>query len=362
MDYSIWLSVCYTVILYSSLIAAQQLEYRYHFCTDNSTYTANSSFASNLNATLSSLYENASRSDDFGSISVGKNSDRVFALFQCRGDDSPESCRGCIKTAREEIKIRCPNYKEAIIWYDRCMLRYSNRSIFSVTEEWPKAYMWNPNDIGNAIDQNQFNSNLVGLMNQLISRAESSSNFFAMGDTNGTAFNRIYGTVQCTPDISPSECRKCLSSRVSDIPSCCSGKLGGNVLTPSCIIRFETYPFYTAPPAPPPPANSPSPPTPPRTSSNPSGERKASSRTILYISVPTSAFAVLFFSICYYCYVHKKAKKENSAMKGGNVEDEISSVQSLQFQLGTIEAATNNFAEENKIGKGGFGDVYRVRS
>jgi hypothetical protein len=44
------------------------------------------------------------------------------------------------------------------------------------------------------------------------------------------------------------------------------------------------------------------------------------------------------------------------------VGDEITSVQSLQFQLGTIEAATNNFAEENKIGKGGFGDVYRVRS
>ncbi|KAJ6401844.1 hypothetical protein OIU84_014003 [Salix udensis] len=316
MDYFlIWLSVSYSVILYSPLIAAQQFEYRYHKCTDNSTYTANS-YPSNLNATLSSLYENASRSDDFGSISVGKNSDRVFALFLCRGDDSPESCRGCIKTAREEIKILCPNYKEAIIWYDRCMLRYSNRSIFSVTEESPKTWLWNPSDIGNAIDQNQFNSNLVGLMFQLISRAASSSNFFAMGDTNGIAFNRIYGTVQCTPDISPSECRKCLSSRVSDIPSCCSGKLGGNVLTPSCSIRFETYLFYTA--LPPPPASSPSPPTPPTTSLNPSGERKASSRTILYISVPTSAFAVLFFSICYYCYVHKKPKKENSAMKGGN--------------------------------------------
>jgi hypothetical protein len=36
-------------------------------------------------------------------------------------------------------------------------------------------------------------------------------------------------------------------------------------------MRFETYPFYTAPPAPPPPASSPSPPTPPATSLNPSG-------------------------------------------------------------------------------------------
>ncbi|KAJ6401842.1 hypothetical protein OIU84_014001 [Salix udensis] len=267
MDYFlIWLSVSYSVILYSPLIAAQQFEYRSHICTNDSTYTANSSYPSNLNATLSSLYENASRSDDFGSISVGQNSDRVSALFLCRGDNSSESCRGCIKTAREEIKILCSNYKEAIIWYDRCMLRYSNRSIFSFKDEWPRAWLGNKNDIGNDIDQNQFNSNLGGLMFQLISRAASSSNLFAMGDRNG-----IFGTVQCTPDIPPSDCRICLSGRVSEIPSCCSGKVGGNVLTPSCSIRFETYPFYTAPPAPPPPASSPSPTTPPPTSLNPSG-------------------------------------------------------------------------------------------
>ena len=44
------------------------------------------------------------------------------------------------------------------------------------------------------------------------------------------------------------------------------------------------------------------------------------------------------------------------------VGDEITSVQSLQFDLGTIEAATNNFSDINKIGKGGFGDVYMVRN
>ncbi|KAG6778606.1 hypothetical protein POTOM_014944 [Populus tomentosa] len=177
--------------------------------------------------------------------------------------------------------------------------------------------MSNVNDIGDVTDQNQFNANWGGLMNQLITRAVSSSNLFAMGDTNGTAFNRIYGTVQCTPDISPSQCKKCLSGCFSDIPRCCNGKQGGNVLTPSCSMRFEIYPFYTAPLAPPPPASSPSPPTPPATSLNPSGERNASSRTIVYISVPTGAFVVLLFSLCY-CYVHQKARKEYNTIQEGN--------------------------------------------
>lgn len=39
---------------------------------------------------------------------------------------------------------------------------------------------------------------------------------------------------------------------------------------------------------------------------------------------------------------------------------EISSPESLQFDLATIEIATNNFSDDNKIGKGGYGQVYKV--
>ena len=35
-------------------------------------------------------------------------------------------------------------------------------------------------------------------------------------------------------------------------------------------------------------------------------------------------------------------------------------MESLQFDLSTIEAATNNFSDENKLGEGGFGPVYKV--
>lgn len=35
---------------------------------------------------------------------------------------------------------------------------------------------------------------------------------------------------------------------------------------------------------------------------------------------------------------------------------------SLQFDLHTIRTATNNFAIDNKLGEGGFGEVYKVTS
>ena len=33
----------------------------------------------------------------------------------------------------------------------------------------------------------------------------------------------------------------------------------------------------------------------------------------------------------------------------------------MQFDFGTIEVATNKFSDDNKIGEGGFGKVYKVR-
>ena len=43
------------------------------------------------------------------------------------------------------------------------------------------------------------------------------------------------------------------------------------------------------------------------------------------------------------------------------VGDEISMMESIQFDLRTIESATNSFSDGNKIGQGGFGSVYKVR-
>jgi hypothetical protein len=41
-------------------------------------------------------------------------------------------------------------------------------------------------------------------------------------------------------------------------------------------------------------------------------------------------------------------------------EDDISAVESLQLDFGTIRVATQNFSDANKLGEGGFGVVYKV--
>lgn len=40
--------------------------------------------------------------------------------------------------------------------------------------------------------------------------------------------------------------------------------------------------------------------------------------------------------------------------------EEISIIESLQYDFSIIRAATDDFSEANKLGQGGFGVVYKV--
>ncbi|XP_031284819.1 cysteine-rich receptor-like protein kinase 25 [Pistacia vera] len=255
MASSLWIKFIVSAIvmlIISPNITVQETAYRYHSCVNTTFFTPNSAFSTNLNETLSSLISNAPLSNGFYNTSTGglQGPDRAYGLFLCRRDISPDLCQICVKVASKKIKNLCPKQKEAIIWYEECMLRYSNRSIFSDMEEDTRVYLGNQN---NVIHPSQFNQTLADLMNSLAHEAVSSSNFFAAEDVNFTTVTRLYGLVQCTPDIVSSECCSCLAACVSEIRKYCNGKEGGRISKPSCNIRFEIYPFYSMASHPPPP-------------------------------------------------------------------------------------------------------------
>lgn len=247
----------------------------------------------------------------------------------------------------------CTNEKVVVIWYDECTLRYSNRSFFSTVAESPRLMMWN---IENITDAARFRELLADTMNDTVSFAtsgESEKKYFATKEVNFTGSQKLYSLVQCTQDLTVDGCNQCLASAVGAIPTCCEGKQGGRVMSPSCNIRYETYQFFNStatPPAPTPGVAPPSPTT---------GKGQISLQKIVAIVVPITISVLFFMTFCY-CFLRRKAKKKSDARNVVNVEnDTTTSPESLQFDLNTILAATNNFSDENKIGAGGFGDVYK---
>ena len=230
-----------------------------HICSDTGNFTNSSDYKSNLNNLLSSFSSNTKIDYGFYNDSYGQNNDKVTAISLCRGDKKPETCRSCITNSSQELTKLCPNQKEAYIWYDDCMLRYSNRFIVGSMEFGPRFWMYNPN---NVTDEKEFHEKLnvlLGNLTNLAALGDSRRKFAAGNATAEKSQQTMYALVQCTPDLTQQQCSNCLNQAIELIPTCCSKRQGGRVISPSCHFRYEKDPFYdlvatTPPPSPAPQA------------------------------------------------------------------------------------------------------------
>jgi hypothetical protein len=260
------ISFLFLIIIFPSikLANANNTTQNFHyFCNFNNrgNYTSNSIYHTNLNTLLSTLTSN-NKINNYGfyNFSNGENTNKVNAIGLCRGDVKQNECLSCLKSSTNNLTQLCPNQKEAIGWYEdeKCMLRYSDRSIFGSLETGPAYYA---NNMLNATDLNEFNQVVRNLLDNLTNKASSgdSSLKYAADSARGPNDQTIYGLVQCTPDLSESDCNSCLVQSIARIPiDCCKDKIGGRVVRPSCNMRFETSflfydPIATTPPPPPPP-------------------------------------------------------------------------------------------------------------
>ncbi|KAI9124265.1 hypothetical protein K1719_005565 [Acacia pycnantha] len=324
--------------------AASVFSFTSHSCsTSNGTYfEPNSTFQANLNVLLSSLTSNASLPDGYYRTTLSPSSPfNVTGLFLCRGDTTPAVCQSCVAAASIEITRRCPNQTESIIWYDVCMLRYSNRDLNPMV---PIRSLRNENTIASS-ERDRFDTVLANMLNDVTEKANTpTGKKFATAEANFTSSETLYVLAQCIPDSSNSICDSCFRSAIGILPACCSGSKGATILVPLCNVRYEFYPFYD------------------RTvvSSEPLVPPTSGSRNILLlvaIVVPVLVALALLVVGC--CFLRKRASKKYNTFTEDSTGIDLSEIESLKFELAAIEAATKNFSDENKIGQGGYGAVYK---
>ncbi|KAG8362957.1 hypothetical protein BUALT_BualtUnG0019800 [Buddleja alternifolia] len=244
MSFQTWLPFVIFLILtsISSTFVTAQLQTPYSCYNENGNYTSNSTYSNNLNSIFSSLSSNMP-TQGFLNASVGQNLDRVNVIALCRGDVQPDLCRRCIQDAPDELVSLCPNQRQAILWREFCTLRYSNDLIVGNMADFP-AYMLR--NVDNATSLQQFNEDLRTLLDQLRGQAATGGSLMKVAEGNQTApdFQTIYGLLQCSPDISPDDCSRCLLRAAQRIPGCCGNAIGVRILQPSCTLRYETRAFY----------------------------------------------------------------------------------------------------------------------
>ncbi|KAK7380207.1 hypothetical protein VNO78_32705 [Psophocarpus tetragonolobus] len=240
------------VILITFATTHAQLDepfYLYQYCSSNRT-TANTSFQINLRTLLSYLSSNATGNTQFYNTTfTGSNpSDSIYGMFMCRGDVPSQLCEACVINATQRLSLECSLSKESVFWYDECMVWYSTNYIFSTVATNPGFPLLNT---GNVSNPESFMRLLFQTMNQTAEEAANNpigQKKFATREVLVSELQSLYCLSQCTPNLSPHDCTRCLHDIIGELPSCCNGKIGGRYLNPSCNIRYEMYPFFLSTP------------------------------------------------------------------------------------------------------------------
>ncbi|KAI3710406.1 hypothetical protein L2E82_40186 [Cichorium intybus] len=370
---------CLPLILLQFLcLGAGQINYFPIFrCRDDGDFTPNSTYEANLETALASVASAASTRYGFYNTTAGVSPNTVTVIALCRGDVGSETCRDCISNSVVLLRENCTNNLEALIWSSNCTVRYSNRTYASVVEVRPNAKV---KSFVNASDIDVFDKALRDLTGRLLAEAAGGNSLrkFATGDVQyGPDSLNVYALLQCSPDLSSFDCNSCLSVVFREAQGCCDGNIDVGVFYPSCYIRYSNASFYNDPPAITLPSLPPSSTTSPAI---PGGKRNSSKNIYIIVPVACVSAGLLIIALCFFM---KTRRKKNATIKqetgtafssllmsenqnhsanlaqAGSVELEMSTVGSLQFDLATIEAATNSFSNGNKIGQGGFGPVYK---
>lgn len=208
------------------------------FCpASDSNFTTNSTYQSNLNRLLSTLPE-AGSATGFSLATKGQAPDQVFGRVLCRGDKLANYCLSCFRNASEEILTDCAPRERALIYYNDCILGYSDTNSTNSDEF---LVFYNVNSVS---DVQTFEDVYDNLMGSLTSKAANSSRMFSVGEANYTNNITLYGLVQCMRDMSADECYTCLQYYIQYFKSNYAGKQGVRVYAYQCFFQMEIYLFF----------------------------------------------------------------------------------------------------------------------
>ncbi|XP_022720839.1 receptor-like serine/threonine-protein kinase SD1-7 [Durio zibethinus] len=253
---------------------------------------------------------------------------------------------------------RCPGNKEAIIWYVECLVRYSYRFFSSLMDLSPSIYM---NNTANATGFDKYEKSLAETFDNLNAMLSNVSNHkYPATEVNVSNF---------------------MTLSIAAIPSFATGKQGARVLRPRCNIRYEIYPFYGKPrdestnttiikhpgvesEASLPSLNKPS------GSNDLAGVKQGESKWIPIVASLSGIFGVTLLCSVLEVFSFGEGEIFKLLELGGRVGDEYSGenfqgksgVRFQEFpsiQLDILQTATKQFCDENKLGEGGFGPVYK---
>ncbi|PKA52384.1 Cysteine-rich receptor-like protein kinase 26 [Apostasia shenzhenica] len=327
----------------------------FYDCSGNK-FTAGSPYASNLRLLFADVITSTPISPN---LNFSSNSDgSVFIFAQCRLDAVGDLCAACLNQSIITVGDLCSGNRTASIRYSYCVLRYSDHPFLSVADT---PWFNNVFSTNTAANTAEFSRKVGDMFAGILPEAARSENKVAVGSTEILSeppdSMKIYGLAWCTNDLSPDDCFQCLDHALKGYMGCCAYHTGGGRMTTSCIVTYDDHAMYNetmlqaAPVAAPVAAPS----------AGETDKRRGRKTMEIVIILAVSLASVLAVTALCVLLIRRRrqAAIRKTESKIGAHEEEIRTVESLHIPLSILKAATYNFSDENKLGEGRFGPVYK---
>ncbi|KAL3727578.1 hypothetical protein ACJRO7_032332 [Eucalyptus globulus] len=341
------------------------LTYVQEWCLARGNYAAFTKFQDNLSSLLSkgnSADYSKGPIGGFYNTTEGEDPDKVY------GDVAANRCQSCIQEASNTLVERCPGQKEGTIWYDECLMRYSNRPFFSIMETRPTLFIVDSANssvsfnriVEQTFDNEDLAAKVMDLARNVTDLVISSESLYATINVNVSSSVTMHEIAQCTPDIAKSACKSCLLSAIREFPTALHFKRGGvRILQPSCNVRYQMNLSGERR------GQAPAPSTTNKTSTESGSEGVKQNPWIAIVSsVIGSRLLIIIMGPFIFLRRTKRLKKcmkigEEFSKERSRGEKLVASQKLSLIRLDIIRAATQNFSNECKLGEGGIGPVYK---
>ncbi|KAK1410561.1 hypothetical protein QVD17_37098 [Tagetes erecta] len=268
--------------------------------------------------------------------------DSVYAAAQCRNYLSVDQCVACFDISASKL-VNC-NSGSAYISFNNCSLRYEGANFYTnpYVNEDGNGTPYSVISCGNqsASQPTAFKQAVDEFLSDVRDATPKTPNFYVASTRNITSENAtVYVTSECVESVNLTICQNCMKKAYEKLNGCFPNT-EGRFFDVACFVRYSDTPFFNV-----------------NQTTDITNILKglgqgegSSSRVSIIVAATGGAVIIALIILSWFLYQSRKKSKGTEQDFEGTVH----------YNYNDLQLATNNFSEENILGKGGFGEVFKA--